>query len=209
MKQFFEKYKHGWILGYVFIYMVWFFALENRSDTVFHTIHIKLDDLIPFNEYFVIPYFLWFAYIAVTFAYFFWADKQDFIRLCIFLFTGMTICLVIYYVWPNGQNLRPDLTTLARENIFTRILAMLYSTDTHTNVCPSIHTFNSVGACIAIYKSKKLKSKQAIRIGSLILTVSICLSTVFLKQHSILDVFWALVLAVPMYLLAYRLIKLK
>ena len=66
-----------------------------------------------------------------------------------------------------------------------------------------------VGACIAIYKSKKLKSKQAIRIGSLILTVSICLSTVFLKQHSILDVFWALVLAVPMYLLAYRLIKLK
>ena len=101
-----------------------------------------------------IAIFLWFAYIAVTFAYFFFADKQDFLRLCIFLFTGMTICLIIYYIWPNGQNLRPDLAALGRENIFTRIVEKLYST-----VC--------------------------------------------LKQHSILDVFWALVLAVPMYLLAY------
>lgn len=209
MKDFIKKYSHAVAILYLPFYLFCFTGLERRNIEDYYVVESKLDALIPFCEWFVIPYFLWFVYIAVTFAYFFWADKQDFIRLCIFLFTGMTICLVIYYVWPNGQNLRPDLTTLARENIFTRILAMLYSTDTHTNVCPSIHTFNSVGACIAIYKSKKLKSKQAIRIGSLILTVSICLSTVFLKQHSILDVFWALVLAVPMYLLAYRLIKLK
>ena len=209
MKDFIKKYSHAVAILYLPFYLFCFTGLERRNIEDYYVVESKLDALIPFYEWFVIPYFLWFAYIAVTFAYFFWADKQDFIRLCIFLFTGMTICLVIYYVWPNGQNLRPDLTTLARENIFTRILAMLYSTDTHTNVCPSIHTFNSVGACIAIYKSKKLKNKQAIRIGSLILTVSICLSTVFLKQHSILDVFWALVLAVPMYLLAYRLIKLK
>lgn len=209
MKDFIKKYSHAVAILYLPFYLFCFTGLERRNIEDYYVVESKLDALIPFCEWFVIPYFLWFVYIAVTFAYFFWADKQDFIRLCIFLFTGMTICLVIYYVWPNGQNLRPDLTTLARENIFTRILAMLYSTDTHTNVCPSIHTFNSVGACIAIYKSKKLKSKQAIRIGALILTVSICLSTVFLKQHSILDVFWALVLAVPMYLLAYRLIKLK
>ena len=203
MKEFLKKYSHAVAILYLPFYLFCFTGLERRNSEDYYVVESELDALIPFCEWFVIPYFLWFVYIAATFAYFFLADKQDFFRLCIFLFTGMTLCLVIYYVWPNGQNLRPDLTTLGRENIFTRILAMLYSTDTHTNVCPSIHTFNSVGACIAIYKSKKLKNKKVLRIGSLVLTVSICLSTVFLKQHSILDVFWALVLAIPMYLLAY------
>lgn len=203
MKEFLKKYSHAVAILYLPFYLFCFTGLERRNSENYYVVESELDALIPFCEWFVIPYFLWFIYIAATFAYFFLADKQDFFRLCIFLFTGMTLCLVIYYVWPNGQNLRPDLTTLGRENIFTRILAMLYSTDTHTNVCPSIHTFNSVGACIAIYKSKKLKNKKFLRIGALVLTVSICLSTVFLKQHSILDVFWALVLAVPMYLLAY------
>ena len=203
MKDFLKKYGHAAAILYLPFYLFCFTGLERRNREDYFVVESELDALIPFCEWFVIPYFLWFAYIAVTFAYFFFADKQDFFRLCVFLFTGMTICLAIYYVWPNGQNLRPNLATLGRENIFTRILAVLYSTDTHTNVCPSIHTFNSVGACIAIYKNKKLTDKKAIRIGALILTVSICLSTVFLKQHSVLDVFWALVLAVPMYLLAY------
>ncbi len=203
MKELFKKYNHAIAILYLPFYIFCFMGLERRNRENYYVVESELDTLIPFCEWFVIPYFLWFAYIAVTFAYFFFADKQDFTRLCIFMFTGMTICLAIYYIWPNGQNLRPDLTTLGRENIFTKILTMLYSTDTHTNVCPSIHTFNSVGACIAIYKSRSLRSKKLIRIGALILTISICLSTVFLKQHSILDVFWALVLAVPMYLLAY------
>lgn len=203
MKQLLKKYNHAIAILYLPFYLFCFMGLEQMVTTEYHIVESPLDRYIPFCEWFVIPYFLWFAYIAVTFAYFFLVNKQDFIRLCIFLFTGMTICLGIYYIWPNGQNLRPDLTTLGRDNLFIRMLAGLYSTDTHTNVCPSIHTFNSVGACIAIFKSRELATKPWIRWGSLVLTVSICLSTVFLKQHSIVDVFWALVLSIPMYLLAY------
>lgn len=203
MKQFLKKYNHAIAILYFPFYVFCFIGLERKNTDDYYVVESVLDSYIPFCEWFVIPYFLWFAYIATTFIYFFFADKQDFVRLCIFLFTGMTVCLLIYYLWPNGQNLRPNLATLGRENIFTRILAGLYSTDTHTNVCPSIHTFNSVGACTVIFKSNRLKDKTGIRIAALVLTVSICLSTVFLKQHSVLDVFWALVLAVPMYLLAY------
>ena len=201
MKQFFEKYKHGWILGYVFIYMVWFFALENRSDTVFHTIHIKLDDLIPFNEYFVIPYFLWFAYIAVTVLYFFFTSKEDFYKCCGFLFIGMTICLIIYTFCPNEQNLRPDSFT--RDNIFVTLVNGLYATDTSTNVCPSIHVYNSIGAHIAIINSK-LKEKRILCFASFVLAVSICLSTVFLKQHSAFDGICAAGLSIVMYLIVYK-----
>lgn len=203
MKQLLKKYNHAIAILYLPFYLICFFGLERRNTTNYYVVESALDQYIPFCEWFIIPYYLWFAYIVVTLAYFFFTNKRDFTRLCIFLFVGMTICLGIYYVWPNGQNLRPDLSTLGRENIFIRMLGGLYSTDTHTNVCPSIHTLNSVGACIAVFKSNALKNNKWIRGGALLLTVSICLSTVFLKQHSIVDVFCALALSVPMYLLAY------
>lgn len=204
MKELLKKYNHAIAILYLPLYMLCFFGLERRNTVDYYIVESALDHYIPFCEWFVIPYFLWFAYIAVTVVYFFFTNKRDFVRLCIFLFVGMTICLGIYYVWPNGQNLRPDLATLGRENIFTRMLAGLYTTDTSTNVCPSIHTLNSVGACIAIFYSKALKDKKWIRGGALVLTVSICLSTVFLKQHSIIDVICALALSLVMYWIAYR-----
>lgn len=203
MKELLKKYNHAIAILYLPFYLFCFFGLERRNTTDYYIVESELDQYIPFCEWFVIPYFLWFGYIAVTIAYFFFTNKRDFTRLCLFLFVGMTICLAIYYIWPNGQNLRPDLATLGRENIFTHMLAGLYTTDTSTNVCPSIHTFNSVGACIAIFHSKALKDKKWIRGGALILTISICLSTVFLKQHSIIDVFCGLALSLVMYCISY------
>lgn len=201
MKQWLQKYKHSWLLLYTFIYLIWFFILENRSNTTFQSIYIKLDDFIPFNEFFIIPYFLWFAYIAVTVLYFFFTSKEDYYKCCAFLFIGMTICLIIYTFWPNEQNLRP--TSFARDNIFVDMVKGLYMTDTSTNVCPSIHVYNSIGAHIAISHSK-LKEKKGICFASFVLAVSICLSTVFLKQHSVFDGICAIGLSIVMYLLVYR-----
>ena len=208
MKQFFHKYKHALAFLYLPLYLIAFFTLETvvSVDSEYTLVECALDDFIPFCEVFIIPYYLWFFYIAATFAYFFFADRRDFFRLCLFLFSGMTLCLIIYAVWPNGHTLRPDLSTIGRDNIFIRTLSRLYTTDTSTNVCPSIHTLNSIGACIAVFHSKTLKEKRygkPVRIGVPVLTVSICLSTVCLKQHSILDVFAAMALAVPLYLVAY------
>ncbi|MBE5952174.1 MAG: phosphatase PAP2 family protein [Lachnospiraceae bacterium] len=208
MKKFLYKYKHALALLYLPLYLIAFFSLESivSNDSEYTLVECRLDDFIPFWEIFIIPYYLWFVYIAATFVYFFFADRQDFFRLCLFMFTGMTICLIIYAVWPNGHTLRPDLSTLGRDNIFLRLLGRLYTADTSTNVCPSIHTLNSIGACIAFYHAdriKKAKYGRAVRIGTLVLTISICLSTVFLKQHSILDVFAAMALAIPLYLVAY------
>lgn len=204
MKKILSKYNHALAILYLPFYLVCFFFLERTVTTDYYVIESSLDQYIPFCELFIIPYLLWFAYIAATILYFFFTNKRDFVRLCIFLFTGMTICLAIYYFWPNGHHLRPDLTALGRENIFTELVAGLYVTDTSTNVCPSIHTLNSVGACIAIFRSNALKKKKLIRGSALVLTISICLSTVFLKQHSIIDVFCALLLSLLMYRLSYR-----
>ena len=161
-----------------------------------------IDDYIPFCEVFVIPYMLWFAYVAVVVLYFLLKDKTDYYRVCAFLATGMTIFLVISTLWPNGHHLR--LGEFPRDNIFTRMVASLWKTDTPTNLWPSIHVYNSIGAHIAIAKSKHFENRKGIRIASFILATSIILATVFIKQHSVFDVLTAFALSAIMYLVIYR-----
>lgn len=198
-----NKYKHGLILVYFFFYMVWFTYLERTVTTDFTPIYSRLDNYIPFMEIFVIPYFAWFVFIFVTVAYFFLTSKEDFYKCCAFLFIGMTICLIIYTIWPNGHYLRVNLDTLGRSNIFTRIIGKLYQIDTSTNVFPSIHVYNSIGAMIAIRNSQPLRHIKWLQVSTFILTVLICMSTVHLKQHSILDVFGAIILSIIMYAFVY------
>ncbi|MEF9839925.1 MAG: phosphatase PAP2 family protein [Lachnospiraceae bacterium] len=197
----FKRYKHAWVFLYIFIYLPWFLYLERNVTTDFHLIHTTLDNYIPFVEFFIIPYTLWFLFIALTIGFFFFTNTKDFYRLILFLFSGMTLFLIISTIYPNGLDLRP--VTFARDNIFVDMVKTLYKTDTATNVLPSIHVFNSIGAQIAISHSETLKKYRVIQYGSFILTSLIILSTMFLKQHSIIDVVVAGVMALILYQLVY------
>ena len=201
VNEFIAKYKHGLLLLYFLIYLPWFGYLEENVTTHFHVIHVALDDKIPFCEYFIIPYMLWFAYVAFGIAYFFFKNKNEYYKLCAFLFTGMTIFLVISTVYPNGHYLRP--TTFERDNIFVQAVQWLYSTDTPTNLFPSIHVYNSLAIHFFVINSKDLKNKKTPRLVSFVLCTGIIMSTMFIKQHSVFDVTTAFILAFVMYQAVY------
>lgn len=198
---FYEKYKHLLILSYFFLYLAWFGYIETHITTQFHVIHTALDDYIPFCEYFVVPYLLWFGYVAWGIAYFALHNKQIYFKLCAFLFTGMTLFLIISTIFPNGHFLRPYYFT--HHNVFTMLCEWLYSTDTATNLFPSIHVYNSVAIHMAVVKSEEFKDRKTVRLISAILMTSIVLSTMFIKQHSTFDVLTALLLAAVMYYIVY------
>lgn len=201
IKKLIRKYRHAWVLLYGFIYMPWFIYLERRTNVHYFLIHSPVDDHIPFIEYFIVPYLLWFAFIAVAAGYFFFTDKQGFYRLSAFLIAGMTIFLFLCTVFPNGLNLRP--VSFERDNIFVDLVKYIYAADTPTNVLPSIHVFNSIGVCIAIRHSDSLKMHRRIQYGAYGLALLIILSTMFLKQHSVTDVIAAFVLACAVYPFVY------
>ncbi len=202
MKTLIHKYRHALVLLYGLIYMPWFMWLESRADLPYHVIHVGLDDRIPFVEYFIVPYLLWFLYIAVVFLYLFFKDRREFYQYCIFLFTGMTLFLIISTVYPNGHLLRPS--EFERNSIFTLAVQLLYQADTATNIFPSLHVFNSIAAHRAVVNNPALRKKRLIRGGSFILMVSIILATMFLKQHSVLDVISGILLGVLIDQLVYR-----
>ncbi|MCI8831840.1 MAG: phosphatase PAP2 family protein [Lachnospiraceae bacterium] len=201
MKEFFHKYKHVWILSYGLVYLTWFFHLERTVTKGYHVIHVRLDDYIPFEEIFIVPYLLWFAYVTAAVLYLFFTNKEEYYRLCIYLFSGMTISLIICTFYHNGTDFRPVLD--ADKNIFTQLVRRLYIADTPTNVFPSIHVYNSICTHVAISRSEHLRRYPAIQWSSFTLMVLICMATVFLKQHSVIDVLGGCIMAYILYYVVY------
>ena len=170
-----------------------FRIIEIKNSVVSYINHTSLDERIPFVSAFIIPYFLWFFFIAATFLYFIVVrDNEDaYRRFSNTIFFGCTAFIVVSVFFPNGQDLRPVVTG---SGIFARIPAFLYSIDTPTNVFPSIHVFNSIACCAAILRDEVIGKMKTGRLGTLALTISIVLATMFLKQHSVIDVMGAILL---------------
>ena len=197
-----KKYRHGLLLLYFPFYLAAFAYLEKKVPDKVHIINCAIDQYIPFVEVFIIPYLLWFAYVAVAGIYFFFKEKESFCKWMYFGMIGMTIFIIVSYLYPNGLELRPE--TFTRDNIFVQLTKMIYSMDTPTNVLPSIHVFNSMAVYFAVKNSPKLKNNKAARTGAFVMTSLIILSTMFLKQHSVVDVLTALILSCLSYDFIYN-----
>ena len=134
--------------------------------------------------------------------YLFFTNEKDFLKCCSFLFTGMTIFLIISTLFPNIHYLRPSI--MPRDNIFTKMVLFLYRIDTSTNLWPSIHVYNSMGVFFAVINNKRLSSKKYIQISCFTLSLTIILSTMFLKQHSVYDVMTGILMSVALYIITYH-----
>ncbi len=195
-----------WIIIYTLIYLVGFNVMERAGHVHYHLIHTWLDDQIPFCEYFIIPYVIWFGFnLAVVGWFDLHADKREYYRLITALMLGMTAFLVVSVAYPNKLELRPDVVNTG--NIFGKMVAMLYGSDTSTNVLPSIHVYNTVVLCFAINGNKTIRRRKPVWMGLNVLGILIILSTMFLKQHSVIDVSLGLVLGVLMQIVSDRLFE--
>lgn len=188
------------LLGWVFYFAG--YALTERFIPYDRctVIYSKLDDLIPFCEYFIIPYFLWYLLVAGSLLYFLLFHIKSFKNLQKYIIITQVVAMAVYIVFPNRQDLRPD--SFPRDNIFTQMVGFLYSVDTSTNVCPSLHVAYSVAIASVWIKEKDVH--WAVKTAIVIFVILVCLSTVFLKQHSVVDGFAALLVCLLAEWLIFR-----
>lgn len=188
------------LLGWV-IYFSMYFLTENLIPAEnCYPLHCFLDDLIPFNEYFVIPYTFWYFLIVFSLVYFGLYDIPKFRGLQIFIMSVQFMGMAIYILFPNRQDLRPE--TFANDNVFTRLIAFMYAFDTNTCVCPSMHCAYSIGIMSTWLKDKT--AHPAWKIFVVFSVIMICLSTMFIKQHSAIDFFAALPVCAVAEVIAFR-----
>ena len=195
------EYRHLWLLLFWPIYIARYFLVENLNPAESYTvIHCALDDVIPFREKFLIFYVLWYVSLALMHLYTMLYDVEAFKRYSKFLFVSMGISSVIFLVFPSCQELRP--VEFPRDNLLTKIVSLLYAVDTNTNIFPSEHAIGALAVLASAINTRSLRSPGKIAFFA-VLAVMISLSTVFLKQHSILDVLAALPICAFAYWLCY------
>ncbi|MEA4964526.1 MAG: phosphoesterase [Oscillospiraceae bacterium] len=205
LRKFLRDNPHAWWALYLPIYLIGFFTVEHFVDGSggYWVSWIPLDDKIPFLEGFVLAYYAWFPLLAGTGIYLLLRDGPAFRRYMQFIAIGFTLSTLICAFFPNGQDMRPVVFT--HHNVFTFLVSMIYSADTNTNVFPSVHVVGCLAAIFAYFDSAQLKK---LRIPAILLSLFITCSTVFIKQHSALDIFGAMALCLPIWVLM-RIVRRK
>lgn len=195
---------HLWFQLYWVIYLIWFFSLNTLIKDPKYIIYSPLDAYIPFNEWFVLPYCSWFFLLAGVTALLWWCDTKSYDKLCLTMFSGMTFCLIVYMILPNGLDIRPTAEMVGRDNLAMWIMQLIWKADNSVNVCPSIHCQSTVCMAMAMTKSKVAQDKRWLKVLAWVWAALICASTVFTKQHSIIDVFCGIAVAAVWFPVVYR-----
>ncbi len=188
------------LLGWI-VYFLLYFLTENLIPIEnCHVIHSKFDDLIPFCEGFLLPYVFWYGWIVFSLVYFLRYDVESFQKLQTYIIITQLVAMVVYILYPNCQNLRPEV--FVRDNFFTKLIGMIYQFDTNTGVCPSLHCAYSIA--IASVWVRRKESLGITKVFSVFAALMVCLSTMFIKQHSVLDFFAAIPVCVLAEILVFR-----
>ncbi len=204
VKELIKNNKYLLLLLYLPVYLTAFFIID-RLNVDHYIIRCGLDSFIPFNEWFIIPYSLWFLWFPGVAAFFLWHAlrenedaKADFIKLCIVMFSSMSISLIIYVIFPNGIDLREPIENT---NIAAEIVRMIRAADTPYGVCPSIHVATIVVEALVIRDSSLKALCSGLKYFSYFVTLLIMYSTMAVKQHSIVDVIAGTALAAVLYVI--------
>jgi membrane-associated phospholipid phosphatase len=173
------------------------YGLTNGVTRPLHTMELWLDRMIPFNEYFIIPYIVWGPCIFLSFVFFFFKNRDAYYRMIITSVIGHIFCYVFYMTYQTYVP-RPFITD---DTIFLKLVNYIYSNDQPVNAFPSIHVLTTYLMMRAYHWEKlpKLYAWIPQFIG-----LSIILSTVFVKQHVVIDIAGAIVLGETMILLVYH-----
>ena len=186
-----------------FLNWPWFFLMYYLTENLIPPekctiVWSPLDDLIPFNQYFVIPYAGWYLLLIFSLIYFALYKPKSFVQLSSYIIITQVVAMAIYILFPSCQNLRP--TSFPQDTILTRIMGYIYATDTNTCVCPSLHVAYSLGMASVWLRQRYVH--LSLRLCIAIFCGLICISVAFVKQHSVLDIAAAL----PLGLLAEYLV---
>lgn len=165
-----------------------FYELLNNGDRGARSLSTTFDHQLPFIEAFIVPYVFWYIFIFGMLFYFFIYDRGIYYKALLSLTMGMAVCYVIYYFFQTTVP-RP---ILEGTGLYTNMIRYIYSADQPFNCFPSIHVLSSYLMVIAMRNSR---TKTPIKMFSVAVTgYLIILSTLFIKQHVVLDAFAGILL---------------
>lgn len=154
-----------------------------------------IDTKIPFVPVFFIPYCIWYLMIFIIPYYLYCKDKDKFIKYTMAYILCSMIGNIVFISYPSTVA-RPTVTGT---DIFSLIAKFIYWIDTPTNCFPSLHCAISMLFILYICESKN--TNIITKISVCIISILIMLSTLFTKQHVVVDFISGDILALIVYLI--------
>lgn len=194
----------GWLAGFLsLVIQAIFYYLSNFLAGAFGFTPIStkvavIDNAIPIIAVFAIPY---------VYSYIFWisagavaslSGKEQFKKYIIGQLSAYFICFVIYIFMPTYMD-RVDEGILEYSKSHW-LLKLIYSLDGGKiafNLFPSYHCLTSTYSYLIVRKNQNIAKWY--RVYSLVLSVLIVMSTLFIKQHYFLDALSGVFIAIATY----------
>lgn len=173
----FNKYNLLWYLLFPILGLIY-----NITASLYekgYSIMLPKEELIPMMPVFIVPYIYWYLYIIIGFAIIGKKNEFQYKNFLLTLYLGMCICYLIYAIFPT-EYMRPIVDN---STIFNKLINIIYSMDKPFNCFPSIHVLSTY--CVMRFTGK---NNKIIYCYTIIVGILIILSTVFIKQHFILDI---------------------
>ena len=171
-----------WFL--LFAVQTLFYFISDFFNLNYKTVHIALDDKVPYLPIFIIPYILWYLYIPTPMVIACFKDKERFKRQTITVFTGAFLCTAFFYFFPTKIDFRP---TPQGDGFLAWLCKIIYSNDTPTNVFPSLHCYQATAIHFSTFDKDLIRRRPVLFSVSLFFMIMTSVSTIFVKQHSVAD----------------------
>jgi membrane-associated phospholipid phosphatase len=165
-----------------------FYNLLNNDQRGAQLLITKVDEFIPFVDIFIVPYIVWYPFIFLTMAYLAWKDRGIYWKTLATMLISMLVCYFIYFIFQTHVP-RPELNG---DGFFTSLVKLIYVNDEPYNAFPSIHSLTSFLMLYGIVKASNTSKPVELTVS--ITAILIIISTLFIKQHVILDAVSAILL---------------
>ena len=179
-----------------FNFSIYFLGRIIARDSVHFDFTTELEKSIPFLPWTIVIYWgayaLWIANYCLGVRF----DRSGFRRALIAHYLGEVVCFLCFVFLPTTM-VRAEITGTG---FFDDVMRTTYTVDSADNLLPSIHCFVSWISWIAVRGNKSIPKPY--RIFSLFFAAAICISTVTVKQHVVLDIVTGVALAELSYLAA-------
>jgi membrane-associated phospholipid phosphatase len=179
-----------------------FYGILNREGAQVRSLMTGLDAVTPFVPAFVVPYLVWYPFMIGMFVFLFMKSRAVYYRALVQLCIGLIVCYITYFFYQTTVS-RPLIT----EDVpFYWLLHFVYSNDQPFNCFPSIHVLTTY--VILKHTFQYLDVKRYARLGIFAIGWAIIVSTVFVKQHVVLDIAGAIMVVELMFYLAHKIAPL-
>lgn len=172
-----------------------------RRFLTFSSLETPLDTELPFLAPFVLFYVLAFVQWGLNYLLIARDSKELCYRFAFGNIIAKLICLFFFVFLPTTLA-RPEVTGT---DLCSRLVRLIYTFDPPVNLFPSIHCLESWCCIRASFLLKK--SNRAYQTATLIMSLGVFASTLFIKQHVIADVFGGIVVFEAGFRLAGRIQK--